>query len=150
MLSAAAAACVVLGQEAMQPCRRSRGRRRRRLQLQAEHLGLEHGAVVAERLRRHVQVEADAEEEVDLEVVHLREADAADLGEVGVVVASAVHASSSDQTSCLQKQAKAFTVSGSRLPNICAANVKLKPDDIPWAKKAHQSSYFLDYYQLGN
>jgi hypothetical protein len=77
--AAAAAAGIVLGQAAVvQP------RRRRR----AEHLGLEHGAVVGERLRRHVQVEPYAEQEVHLEVVHLRQADAPDLGEVGVVVAS--------------------------------------------------------------
>ena len=78
--AAAAAAGCVLGQAAVvQP------RRRRR---RAEHLGLEHGAVVGERLRRHVQVEPYAEQEVHLEVVHLRQADAPDLGEVGVVVAS--------------------------------------------------------------
>lgn len=42
-----------------------------------------------ERLRRYVEVEPDGEEEIDLQVVHLRQADAADPGEVGVVVASA-------------------------------------------------------------
>jgi hypothetical protein len=44
---------------------------------------------VPERLRRHVEVEPDGEQEVHLQVVHLRQADAADPGEVGVVVAPA-------------------------------------------------------------
>ena len=65
------------------------GRRRRLIQLQPQHLGLEDGAVAPERLRRHVEVEPDGEQEVHLQVVHLRQADAADPGEVGVVVAPA-------------------------------------------------------------
>jgi len=83
--AASGAGGVVLGQAAvLQP-----ERRRGSLGLRAQQLGLQHGAVVAERLRRHVEVEADAEEEVHLQVVHLHQADAPDLGEVGVVVASA-------------------------------------------------------------
>jgi hypothetical protein len=84
LLRAASGACVVIGEAAvLQPQRRRRG------SLRAQQLGLQHGAVVGERLRRHVQVEADAEQEVHLQVVHLHQADAPDLGEVGVVVASA-------------------------------------------------------------
>ena len=72
----------------MQLCTGS-SRSRRTLQLQVQHLGPEDSAVVPERLRRHVEVEPDREEEVHLQVVHLRQADAADPGEVSVVVASA-------------------------------------------------------------
>uniref|UniRef100_A0A0A9HAE9 Uncharacterized protein n=1 Tax=Arundo donax TaxID=35708 RepID=A0A0A9HAE9_ARUDO len=85
--AAGAGAGIVLGQAAvLQPRRGWRGR-----SLGAQQLGLQHGAVVAERLRRNVQVEADAEQEVHLQVVHLHQADAPDLGKVGVVVAYVVH-----------------------------------------------------------
>lgn len=95
LLLAAAAGGIVLGfgeAAVLQP-----GRRRR--SLRAEHLGLEHGAVVAERLRRDVEVEPDAKQEVDLQVVHLDQADAPNLGEVRVVVASAYRETQAFQVS---------------------------------------------------
>jgi hypothetical protein len=83
LLGAASGPGVILGQAAVLQPERCGG------SLGAQQLRLQHGAVVAERLRRHVEVEADAEQEVHLQVVHLHQADAPDLGEVGVVVASA-------------------------------------------------------------
>jgi hypothetical protein len=59
--------------------------------LEVSHLALEHGAVGGESGRRDVEIEGDAEEEVDLQVVHLHQADAAHTREVGVVVTSALH-----------------------------------------------------------
>jgi hypothetical protein len=51
-----------------------------------QHLALERGAVAGEGVGRDVEAEAQGEEELQLQAVHLRHLHAADAREVGVVL----------------------------------------------------------------